>query len=172
MINYWQGAGAATGDGIYLREPPADPHGYTLAELQALAIRHGLIASAVRIDKRAIIRELENGRPVLIPVQLPAVYVEPRALPGTNVPVMGIAAGALVNRMGRVMHFSHMGLVNHYLLVVGYDAHRFAVVEPVMGYRTISFERLARFRRPFADAALVLSGRHAPAASAAAPAAN
>jgi hypothetical protein len=56
-------------------------------------------------------------------------------------------------------------MVSHYVVIVGYDAHRFVVVEPVRGYRTISFDRMARYRRPYDNAALVLSGTRPPAAA-------
>jgi len=48
-------------------------------------------------------------------------------------------------------------MVDHYLLVVGFNTDAFVVVEPVMGYRTLSAARLARYRRAFRDAAIVLS---------------
>jgi hypothetical protein len=48
-------------------------------------------------------------------------------------------------------------MVDHYLGIAGHDAKSFAVVEPVMGYRTISFDKLERYRRAFGDAAIVLS---------------
>jgi hypothetical protein len=41
--------------------------------------------------------------------------------------------------------------------VSGYDGDTFIVMEPVMGLRTISADRLARYRQPFGDAAIVLS---------------
>ena len=37
------------------------------------------------------------------------------------------------------------------------DGDTFIVMEPVMGLRTISAERLARYRQPFENAAIVLS---------------
>ena len=115
------------------------------------------------IDKQGIIRELENGRPVLVPVLVPAVFVANRAAPGENAPVVGFVSRNFVGRVGWVLEHANLGMVSHYLVVVGYDAHRFAVVEPVRGYRTITFDRLERYRRPYADAALVLSGsRPAP----------
>jgi hypothetical protein len=48
-------------------------------------------------------------------------------------------------------------MVDHYLLVAGYDEQTFVVVEPVMGYRTISFSKLARYRAAFGNAAIVFS---------------
>jgi hypothetical protein len=163
VINYWRPA-STSGDRIYAETPPADRRGYSLLELQSIAIRHGLLASAVRLGRGGVIGELEHGRPVLVPVVVPAVYVENRSLPGANAPVLGLAESALRNQMGGVAELAHLGLVNHYLLVVGYDHDQFAIVEPVMGYRTITQARLERYRQPFNDAALVFSAA-APSAS-------
>jgi ABC-type bacteriocin/lantibiotic exporter with double-glycine peptidase domain len=164
VINYWT-PGATTGDAIYAQTPPADPHGYSLAELQALASRHGLLASSVRMDKAGIIAELEHGRPVLVPVIVPAFFVDRRSVPGANAPVVGVVSSALRNQMARVSEMTHMAMVNHYVVVVGYDQDQFAIVEPVLGFRTITQERLERYREGFQDAALVMSGPHPPGAA-------
>ena len=161
VINYWRPA-SVTGQAIYAQTPPADPHGYTLGELQALAERHGLIASAVHMDKAGIIDELEHGRPVLVPVIVPAFFVDRRSVPGANAPLLGVASSALRNQMARVAEMTHMAMVNHYVVVVGYDHDQFAIVEPVMGFRTITQERLERYREGFEDAALVMSAAQAP----------
>jgi predicted double-glycine peptidase len=157
IVNYWRGPETVSGQGLYAASPPADPRGYNLNELLNLARAHGLLASAVRLDKEGIVRELENGRPVLVPVSLPAVYVERRVLPGENTAVVGWVERTFVGRMGWIMEHTNTAMVSHYLVVAGYDAHHFVVVEPVRGYRTISFERFARYRAPYADASLVLS---------------
>jgi hypothetical protein len=162
VVNYWRGPGAVNGQGIYASSPPADRRGYNLNELLTLARSQRLLASAVRMDRDGIVQELENGRPVLVPVLVPAVYVENRRAPGENAPGVGWVERTIVNRMGWVMEHTHLAMVSHYVVVVGYDAHRFVVVEPVRGYRTIGFDRFERYRRPYADAALVLSGRGGP----------
>lgn len=163
VMNYWLGAGTVQGAVLYQTSPPADPSsGYSLAELMSLAQQRGLLVGAVRLGRAEIIRELENGRPVLVPVRAPAIYVEPRALPGENAPVLGAAENAFISRVGRVSEMTRLALVSHYLVVVGYDSDRFVVVEPVRGYRTISFARLERYRQPYQDAALVFSATHPP----------
>jgi hypothetical protein len=163
VVNYWQGQGTVSGAALYQTSPPADPaNGYSLAELMTLAQRRGLLVSAVRLTHDDITRELEAGRPVLVPVRAPAIYVEPHALPGENTPVIGVAENAFISRVGRVSEMTRLALVSHYLVIVGYDANRYVVVEPVRGYRTISFDRLERYRRPFQDAALVFSAQHPP----------
>lgn len=170
VVNYWKGPGTLDGSALFRATPPQSPSGYSMAELLALAQSKGLLASAVRLDNAAIIHELESGRPVLVPVRLPSIYVQQQTLPGAGVPVVDVARGALVNRAARVSEWSHMALVNHYLLIVGYQPNMFVVVEPVYGYRTIRFNRLSRFREAFGDAAIVFSapGGRAPAPAAAA----
>lgn len=167
VVNYWRGPGAVRGDAIYRLTPPSDPGGYTMAELLPLARANGLLANGVRLDDAALIRELESGRPVVVAVRLPSIYVQNRTFPGANAPVVGYAGGVLSYRVGRLSEITGLEMVDHYLLVVGYDAERFVVVEPVMGYRTIGRDKLARYRTAFDNAAMVFS---APASAAAAPA--
>lgn len=158
VINYWNGAGAVTGDAIFAQTPPADRSGYSLTELMTLARANGLTTSAVRLDDRAIIRELEAGRPVLVPVRVPSIFIQPWQLPGANVPVLGLPSAIVTSRVGRLAEFTGASMVNHYVLVVGYEDDKFVVVEPVMGYRTLSHDRLDRYREAFNDAAVVFSG--------------
>jgi hypothetical protein len=80
-------------------------------------------------------------------------------VPGTNAPVLGVAASVFEQRMGYISEFTGMAMVDHYLLVVGHDGRDFAVIEPVMGFRVISFQRLDRYRRAFNNAAIVFSGQ-------------
>ncbi len=170
VINYWRGAGTITGLDLYGASPPADAErGYSIAELTALAGQHGLLASGVRLNLPDLIGELENGRPVLVPVRIPSVYVQDRGLPRTDARVVDLASAVVMDRLGRVSEMTNLALVDHYLLLVGYDRDRFVVVEPVMGYRTISFERLARYRRDFNDAAVVFSAAPGGAAPARLP---
>ncbi|MGQ0534307.1 MAG: hypothetical protein ACT4OF_16685 [Caulobacteraceae bacterium] len=169
VINYWRGPGTASGNAIYQATPPADGAGYSIAELLTLARANDLLANGVRLDDAAIIRELENGRPVLVAVRLPSIYVQNRTFPGANAPVLGYAGSLLSYRVGRLSEFIGLEMVDHYVLVVGYDDERFVVLEPVMGYRTISHDKLARYRRHFNNAAIVFSATRPPPSTAAAP---
>lgn len=157
VINYWRGPGTAVGNTIYTSTPPANAAGYSISEILALARANGLIASGVRLDDAAIIRELESGRPVLVAVRLPSIYVQNRTYPGADAPVLGFVGSVLSYRVGQVSQFTGLEMVDHYLLVVGYDDERWVVVEPVMGYRTISRDKLARYRAPFDNASVVFS---------------
>ncbi len=158
VVNYWHGADTLSGDALYRATPPASPAGYSMAELMTLAQTHGLLASAVRMPSDAITQELERGRPVLVPVRLPSIYVQQRQLPGGDIPVVGFVRNTLIYRAGRVSEFTDLAVVDHYLLVVGYEPEGlFVVIEPVMGYRTISADKLERYREHFEDAAIVFS---------------
>ncbi len=159
VISYWKkDAPPVNGSSIFRDTPPASKSGYAMSELIELAHAAGLQASPVRLSEPLIVRELEAGRPVLIPVRMPSIYVQQRQLPGGDVPVIGLARNSLVYRAGRVSELTRLAVVDHYLLVVGYEGDTFVVVEPVMGYRTISFAKLERYRRAFGDAAIVFSG--------------
>lgn len=157
IANYWRGGDDVNGSALYRAHPPADPRGYSMAELVSLAQSEHLLASPVRLPQAALIQELEQGRPVLVPVRLPSIYVQQRVLPGGQTPVIGLVRNSLIARAGRVSEWTGLTMVDHYLVVAGYDGETFVVVEPVMGYRTISFARLERYRRPFGDAAIVFS---------------
>jgi hypothetical protein len=157
VVNYWRGAGTLEGNALYAATPPANRSGYSMAELLQLANANGLLASAVRMPREGLMRELEAGRPVLLPVRLPSIYVQQRSFPGAQLPVVGVARNAVINQSGRVSELTGALMVDHYLLVVGYDDNKFVVVEPVMGYRTISYDRLERYREHFGEAAIVFS---------------
>jgi hypothetical protein len=167
VINYWRGPGTIAGNSIYGATPPANPTGYSIAELLTLARANGLLANGVRLDDAAIIRELESGRPVLVALRLPSIYVQNRTFPGANAPIVGYAGSLLSYRVGRLSEFTGLEMVDHYVLVVGYDDDRYVVLEPVMGYRTISHDKLARYRRHFNNAAIVFSASRPPSADAA-----
>ena len=72
----------------------------------------------------------------------------------------------VVSRTGQLSEWTGMAMVSHYVVVAGYGQDRFVVVDPVQGFRTISFGRLARYRRPFNNAALVFSANAPPAVAA------
>jgi len=168
VINYWHRDANLTGEAIFRATPPTAPQGYSMTELIALAAQHNLLASAVRLPDQGIVQELERGRPVLVPVRLPSIYVQPLTLPGENLPVLGLATGVVTHRVGRFSEWTGLTMVDHYLLVVGHDEDRFIVVEPVRGYRTISFQKFGRYREPFQNAAIVFSAPPRGAASRAA----
>jgi hypothetical protein len=166
VINYWRGAGTVTGQQIFASTPPANAQaGYSMAELLTLARANGLQASAVRLAQADIIHELESGRPVLTPVRVPSVFVQSWSMPGANAPVLGLPAAVVTSRVARLSEWTNLAMVNHYVLIVGYEDETFVAVEPVMGFRTISFDRLARYRRAFNNAAIVFSAEGAPASS-------
>lgn len=163
VINYWRGPGVVSGDAIYAATPPAQPDGYSLSELLLLAHQNGLTASGVRLSDADIVRELEAGRPVLVPVRVPSVFIQTWGLPASNESVLGAPSRIIAGRVGWLSEATGMAMLNHYLLVVGYEGDTLVVLEPVMGFRTIARERLGRYRRAFNNAAVVFSAERPPA---------
>ncbi len=158
VTNYWLGPGHVSGADIFAATPPADMRtGYSMAEILALAGEQGLLASAVRLQPDGLLRELEAGRPVLVPVRVPSVFVQGWQLPGANIPVLGFPAALVISRSAQLSEMTGQGMLNHYVLIAGYDGDTFVILEPVMGLRTISAERLGRYRKAFGNAAIVFS---------------
>lgn len=164
VVNYWHGAGTTTGAELFAATPPADTqNGYSMSELSKLAAANDLQASAVRLPPEGILAELEAGRPVLVPVEVPSVYVQTWQLPGMNVPLLGFPSEFITSRTAWLSEKTNQQMLNHYVLVAGYEGDMFVVLEPVAGLRTISAERLARYREPFGNAAIVFSKEKAGA---------
>jgi predicted double-glycine peptidase len=162
VVNYWRGPGTSIGDDIFRTTPPADAaRGYTMAELIGLAEQRGLRAAGVRLDQAGLVAELESGRPVLIPVRVPEIYVDSLTLPGERIPVLGLARNLLVERTARLSEWTGRAMLDHYVLVAGHSGSQFVLLDPVLGFRTISATRLARYRAPFAGAAIVFSAQPA-----------
>ncbi|MEX1252400.1 MAG: hypothetical protein WEA77_14565, partial [Hyphomonas sp.] len=113
--------------------------------------------SAVRMPAKGLLAELEAGRPVLVPVEVPSVYVQTWQLPGINVPLLGFPSEFITSRTAWLSEKTNQQMLNHYLLVAGHEGDMFVVLEPVAGLRTISAERLERYRAPFGNAAIVFS---------------
>jgi hypothetical protein len=156
LIFYWT-HNDVTGGHLYKTFPPAAGDGYSLVELLDLARKFDLQGAAVRLDNTALQAELNRGRPVIVPVEAPLIYFKDRTLPGLNAPVIGVISSTITHRAARLAELTDAALVNHYLVAVGFTDNRFIVLEPILGFRTISEEKLARYRRPFSNAALVIS---------------
>ena len=163
VVNYWRGAGTLNGSVYYGANPPQNNAGYSMDELLVIAREQGLLAQAVRMPSLALKDELERGRPVLIPVKVPSIYIQQRVLPGGDLPVLGAMQRFVVGNAAAASEGTKTMLIDHYLVVVGYDQEKFVVMEPVMGLRTITKEKLERYRAAFGDAAIVFSGPPAAA---------
>lgn len=164
IANYWLGPAHVSGEAIFAASPPADmATGYSVAELISLAEEQGLLASAVRLKEADVLRELEAGRPVLVPVRVPSVFVQPWQLPGANIPLLGLPAAIGITRAASLSELTGRGMFNHYVIIAGHEGDTFVILEPVMGLRTISAERLMRYRSAFGNAAIVFSAPPAPA---------
>lgn len=161
IVNYWRGASTVDGSVLFREHRPQSEAGYSMAEVVTLASEMRLQAAAVRLSEQDIVRELENGRPVMVPVRVPSIFIQQRVLRTGDMPVIGLVTNAMVGRAARASEWSGLAELDHYLVVVGYHDDTFVVVEPVMGYRTIRFNRLARYREHFNNAALVFSSTNA-----------
>lgn len=158
VVNYWRGPGTLDGSVYYRANPPKNNAGYSMDELLVIARAQQLLAQAVRMPSAALKDELERGRPILVPVKVPSIYIQQRVLPGGDLPLIGGLRRMMIGNAAAASEGTKTMLIDHYLVVVGYDHDKFVVMEPVMGLRTIKKEKLERYRAAFGDAAIVFSG--------------
>jgi predicted double-glycine peptidase len=151
LVDYWQRAdaaaapsGAVTGEALYLETPPATGAGYSLAEMVSLLERSGLVAVAVTTSIDAIKAELDDGRPVIARVSVATPYlISSTVFPSEAGLLSGIETG--VNGMAaRLMEPVSLGRLDHYWVVIGYDATHMIVMDPAMGMRAVRFDAFAR----------------------------
>jgi hypothetical protein len=165
VISYWKGPHAISGDLLFREAPPAKlSAGYRIDELIGMSRDRGVTSRATRLGRDETIAELQRGRPVLAAVRLPGLYLSPQTIPGADVPVIGFLRNVTLDGLARLSELTSAGMRNHYLVIAGYDdsTQKFIVVDPVQGYRTISYQRLERYREPFGDAAIVFTAPRAP----------
>lgn len=158
ILNYWQSAPKASGQSLYLSVPPTNPDvGYSMGELIDIAHNHKLKAFGVRLNDDRVKVEINAGRPVIIPVQIPYVFLQSRTLFDPDFVPVGNLKNRFLNRLALVHQWTDTNLLDHYVLVVGFDDTKFVLLDPIMGYRTISAEKLSSYREPFENAAIVFS---------------
>jgi len=157
VVNYWLGPSTLNGSVYHRANPPKNNAGYAMEELLIIARELGLLASAVRMPAPALKEELERGRPVLVPVKVPSIYIQQRVLPVGDLPLIGGLQRFMIGNAAAASEGAKTLLIDHYLVVVGYDQDNFVVMEPVMGLRTIKAKKLERYRAAFGDAAIVFS---------------
>lgn len=159
VINYWHPELAVDGSEMFAAEPPQNTEvGYSMAELVSLASRNGPQAFGVRLQEEQLKREVSSGRPVLVPLHVPYVFVQNITLFDPDFVPVGNLKNRFLNRLARMSVWTDMGLLDHYALVVGYDEEKFVLLDPLLGYRTISYGKLEKYRKEFNDAAIVFSG--------------
>lgn len=153
VVNYWMQVDrervrgpAPRGIDIYAGSPPTAEAGYSLADVVALLERQGLVAVVVTTTVAGVRDEVDAGRPAIVRVSLPAAYLRTAALFPTETPVAGPIEAAANDLSGRILEPVSIARLDHYWIVMGYDAGRVIVLDPALGIRAI--ERAA-FERAF-----------------------
>ncbi len=142
LIDYWHRAGSSgeadallTGAEIYARTPPASAAGYSLAEMAGLIESAGLTALVINTTPEGLKTELEAGRPVIARVSLPATQIRPATIFPRTTPLL---AGVETRAFALSSRLAGESRLDHYWLVIGFDAGRMVVLDPAMGIRSVS----------------------------------
>lgn len=151
LIDYWRRASPSdgygptlTGSELYRLAPPSAAAGYSLAEMAAMIEAAGLSALVVNSTAEALKAELEAGRPAIVRVSLPATEVRRATIFPNRTPVI---AGLEARAFSLSSRLAGERQLDHYWLVIGFDADRMVVLDPAMGVRSV---RMDTFEAVFA----------------------
>lgn len=168
VVDYWTRArppvgsrASKTGTEIYVSDPPAAEAGYDLSEMVELLEGAGLVAVAVGTSLDGVRRELDVGRPVIARVSLSAGYLATLRIFDPRTPLLGAMESHVVDLAARLVEPLPVSRLDHYWVVIGYDADRLIVLDPAIGIRAV---QTAAFERAFAlgGRLAVISGGWAP----------
>ena len=131
VMSYWE----TEADAAELEEkyPAGSDNGYPLLQLRRIAIKEGLIAFALTMKDRPldqIAEQLENGRPVIVPVRLPRGRYF-----GRELPVVGRLDATTVNADKTLVgsNWKH-----HYVVIFGQSDDQLLLMDPAYGIVKIS----------------------------------
>lgn len=145
VMQYWEAHPLQAGDAEkYL---PHSATGYSLSELKDVAVDRGLKAYiiAMRDEPRKRLEEqIRKGRPVICAIQRPVSIG-----PVRYIPILGQAFQAGVSRFGPK--------TNHFVVVMGISNRRVLLMDPAVGFNSVSWQNFERSWSEMKYATLLLS---------------
>ena len=121
--------------------------GYSMGKLATVAQTFWLKAFVVKMDNAAARKQIQAGRPVIVPIRKD-VY-------GYTIGDTWIYKTIKTHVLDHVMDEDSL-YFNHYVALIGMDDGNFWILDPDEGMLSIDGERLARMRRTFDDASLMV----------------
>lgn len=125
--------------------PPKDGReGFSLGEMKRIALGLGFKAFVVAGAESFLVKQLDLGRPVIVPVTLEYGKDEAQTL--------GITAGEYEK-----IREKHNLRYNHYLVIIGHGNDSFVALDPAKGIYKIGKKALEDIRAPHKRAALLIA---------------
>lgn len=124
-------------DYIISKYPQRSELGYTLGELKQIASQQGLLSFSLIMNETNLIKQLEKGRPIIVPVKvfLSKFY---EYLPNFT-PFLG------------ALKFSH------YLVIFGFDNAGYWIMNPASGYSYLERDEFLKMWKEHKNAGLLIS---------------
>lgn len=113
--------------------PKTVESGYTIGELKEIAVLEGAHAFSFKADTAFLVKQLELGRPVIVPVVMRA-----RSPKWEQVPVIGLSYRIVTSVFSRK--------VNHFLVICGLTEDGFWVMDPKLGFMEYTQNELEKMR--------------------------
>ena len=121
--------------------------GYSLSELKDVAVDHGLKAYVIAMrdgPREHLEEQIRKGRPIICAVERPV-----RIGPARYIPILGQVVQAGVSRFGPK--------TNHFVVVMGISCRRVLLMDPAVGFTSVSWQKFERSWSEMKYATLLLS---------------
>ncbi len=130
----------------YMAFPPLDAiRGYSVEELKQVIESRGFSVSAVRGDDAFLREQIEEGRPVIVPLRKVRYQFRPEARTSAK-RIRRIATSPDVEDN-----------LDHFVVVVGYGAGGYLIVDPDDGFAVVEGSLFNALRVPHQGAALIVA---------------
>ena len=126
---------------------PYSATGYSLSELKDVAVDQGLKAYIIAMrdgPRERLEEQIRKGRPVICAVRRPV-----RIGPARYIPILGQLFQAGVSRFGPK--------TNHFVVVMGISCRRVLLMDPAVGFTSVSWQKFERSWSEMKYATLLLS---------------
>ena len=145
VMQYWE-AYSPQSVGAQTFLPPSTT-GYSLSELKDVAVDHGLKAYVIAMrdgPREHLEEQIRKGRPIICAVERPV-----RIGPARYIPILGQVVQAGVSRFGPK--------TNHFVVVMGISCRRVLLMDPAVGFTSVSWQKFERSWSEMKYATLLLS---------------
>ncbi len=144
VAEYWGVSGFGQ-ENILEQHSPGDPKkGYSIGELKRLSRSVGLLAFSFTSDREQIVKQIDLGRPLIVPLSIPRDDFLRRSVP-------------IIPRTYSLLSKLFVKDYSHYVVIAGYNAQRVLILDPNVGFRWVKWNTFLDQWEKFGFAVLLVA---------------
>ncbi len=147
-----------SGGALFRSQPPESSGGYSVRELADLLVEQGLVAAAVTARRAGVVREVSDGRPVIVRVTLAPEQIRTRTLFPFEMSFLDEVERLSSRATLAMVSGGQSAGINHYWLVAGFTETHLLVMDPAMGLRQVRFDVFDQVADAGGNLAVVVGG--------------